>query len=85
MSITAVLHSKASHQAIPARDVLNRVSAWWRGLSLRSIKTATCDTREAAATLYARAADYESTQPSFAADLRAAAEAMDHLATKSAR
>ena len=42
-------------------------------------------TRDSAASLYARAARYEATQPSFAADLRAAAEAMDHLAAQRTR
>ena len=37
-------------------------------------------TRDTATTLYARAARYERTQPGFASDLRAAAEAMDRSA-----
>ena len=37
-------------------------------------------TAETAASLYERAAHYERTQPGFAADLRAAAEAMDRAA-----
>jgi len=39
-------------------------------------------TRETAASLYERAAGYERTQPGFAADLRAAAEAMDLAAAR---
>ena len=39
-------------------------------------------TRDSAASLYERAARYESTQPGFAADLRAAAEAMDRAAAR---
>jgi len=39
-------------------------------------------TRDTAASLYERAARYERTQPGFAADLRAAAEAMDLAATR---
>jgi len=85
MPITAVLHSKISGHDVAARNVLHRLSAWWRYLSLRSRKAATHHTRETAATLYARAAHYERTQPGFAADLRAAAEAMDHPAAKRAR
>ncbi len=37
-------------------------------------------TRDTASSLYERAARYERTQPGFAADLRAAAEAMDGAA-----
>lgn len=39
-------------------------------------------TRDTAAMLYARAAGYERTQPGFAADLRAAAEAMERAAAR---
>ena len=39
-------------------------------------------TRDTAASLYERAARYERTQPGFAADLRAAAEAMDGAAAR---
>lgn len=42
-------------------------------------------TRDSAAALYARAAHYEATQPGFASDLRAAAEAMDRLGTQRRR
>ena len=46
-------------------------------LLTKSSTAATHHTRDTAASLYARAAQYEATQPGFAADLRAAAEAMD--------
>ena len=46
-------------------------------LLAKSSSVATHHTRDTAASLYARAAQYEATQPGFAADLRAAAEAMD--------
>jgi hypothetical protein len=42
-------------------------------------------TRESANSLYARAAQYEATQPGFAADLRAAAEATERLAATRSR
>lgn len=42
-------------------------------------------TNEDAATLYARAAHYETTQPGFASDLRAAADAMARLAEQRKR
>lgn len=62
--------------------LLQRLTAWFqRGSSLAH----THHTRESAASLYLRAAHYESTQPGFAADLRAAAEAMDRIAAQSAR
>ncbi|MES2960614.1 MAG: hypothetical protein V4792_20665 [Pseudomonadota bacterium] len=46
-------------------------------LLARSASAKTPYTHDTAASLYARAAHYEATQPGFAADLRAAAEAMD--------
>jgi len=46
---------------------------------------ATHHTRDTAASLYLRAARYEATQPGFAADLRAAAEAMDPRSTQAMR
>lgn len=42
-------------------------------------------TSDSAAMLYARAAHYEATQPGFASDLRAAAEAMDRLGAQRTR
>jgi hypothetical protein len=55
-------------------------AARWRAL-IDSAK----QPRDAAAALYARAASYEATQPGFAADLRAAADALDRSATIQAR
>ena len=58
--------------------LLQRWTAWQQGAAPSS--SARHHTRDSAAMLYARAARYEATQPGFAADLRAAAEAMDRLA-----
>jgi hypothetical protein len=51
-------------------------------LRTRLSGAATHHTRDTAASLYLRAARYEATQPGFAADLRAAAEAMDRQTTQ---
>ncbi len=58
--------------------LLQRWTAWRQAVAPSS--SAQHHTRDSAAMLYARAARYEATQPGFAADLRAAAEAMDRLA-----
>ncbi len=58
--------------------LLQRWTAWRQAVAPAS--SAQHHTRDSAAMLYARAARYEATQPGFAADLRAAAEAMDRLA-----
>jgi hypothetical protein len=58
----------------------------WAGWLLSSIvPDAEHHTRDSAASLYARAARYEATQPGFAADLRAAAEAMQRPAPQRRR
>ena len=59
-----------------------RLSAW---LQASTSPDGQHDTRESAAMLYARAASYEATQPGFASDLRAAAEAMDRLGAQRTR
>jgi hypothetical protein len=58
--------------------LLQRWTAWRQVAAPSS--SAQHHTRDSAAMLYSRAARYEATQPGFAADLRAAAEAMDRLA-----
>jgi len=68
--------------AILAGAGLPRWMAWLRG---GSSPTTQFHTHETAATLYARAAQYEATQPSFAADLRAAAEGLEENAAKRVR
>jgi hypothetical protein len=75
MSITTT----ASRTAIgstpaPFGQLMECMSAW---LGATSANAAPFTTGASASDLYARAARYESTQPGFAADLRAAAEAMD--------
>ena len=60
--------------------LLQRWTAWRQGPVVST--SAQYHTRDGAAALYARAARYEATQPGFAADLRAAAEAMDRLTVK---
>jgi hypothetical protein len=54
-------------------------------LRTRLSAAATHHTRDTAASLYLRAARYEATQPGFAADLRAAAEAMDQPSARDGR
>lgn len=62
-----------------ASPLLQRFMAWVQGKASRAAQH---HTRDSAAMLYARAARYEATQPGFAADLRAAAEAMDRIASR---
>jgi len=62
--------------------LLQRFTAWLRG---QASAAAQYQTSESTASLYARAAHYERTQPGYAADLRAAAEAMDRHAARAAR
>jgi hypothetical protein len=59
-----------------------RWSAWLQAKTSPDMRH---HTRETADTLYARAARYEATQPGFASDLRAAAEAMDRLGAQRTR
>jgi hypothetical protein len=54
---------------------------WIAWLRSRAAADTRRHTNDSAAMLYARAAKYEATQPGFASDLRAAAEAMDRLGT----
>jgi hypothetical protein len=67
---------------LPNNDVTRWAAIWhalWAG---RAADAAAQHTRDTAASLYARAASYERTQPGFAADLRAAAEGLDRLAAE---
>lgn len=59
-----------------------RLSAWLQASTSPDRKH---HTGESADLLYARAARYEATQPGFASDLRAAAEAMDSLEAQRTR
>ncbi len=59
--------------------LLQRLAAWWLVTSVPRTRDASFHTRDDAAALYARAAQYERTQPGFAADLRAAAEGMERI------
>jgi hypothetical protein len=59
-----------------------RWSAWLQANTSPDVRH---HTRESADMLYARAARYEATQPGFASDLRAAAEAMDCLGARGTR
>ena len=61
---------------------LQRFTAWLRS---KAGATTPYQTGESAASVYARAAHYERTQPSYAADLRAAAEAIERHAARAAR
>jgi hypothetical protein len=58
-----------------------RWTAWWHAVTAaRAASAAAQQTRDTAASLHARAAQYEASQPGFAADLRSAAESLDRLA-----
>ena len=83
MNNATVLHNRTigRHRAV-ASPLLQRWTAWLRSATASAPKHHTSDT---AAMLYARAAHYEATQPSFAADLRAAAEGLDRVAARQAR
>lgn len=80
---TAIRHPQQVQLASLTMLLLQRWTAWRRGPAAST--SAQFHTRDSAAALYARAARYEATQPGFAADLRAAAEAMDRFALKQAR
>lgn len=60
------------------RPTATRWPAWWRAVTTALAASAAARLADDTATsLYARAAQYEDNQPGFAADLRAAAEALD--------
>jgi uncharacterized Ntn-hydrolase superfamily protein len=61
------------------------VERWVSLLHVGARKSLERTTRESASSLFARAAQYESTQPGFAADLRAAAEATERLEARRSR
>ena len=79
----AIRHPQQAQLASLTTLLLQRWTAWRLGSAVAT--SAQFHTRDSAAALYARAARYEATQPGFAADLRAAAEAMDRLALKQTR
>ena len=81
MSITLNRHSRTNH-AVIGTSLVQRLTAWFQRSAVPGTEH---HTRDSAAKLYARAAHYERTQPGFAADLRAAAEAMDRIANRVAR
>ncbi len=63
-----------------------RWAALWHAVSARRAASASAqETSDTAASLYERAAHYEPTQRGFAADLRAAAEALDRVAAQQRR
>jgi hypothetical protein len=80
---TTLNHPSLTRRAAQTGPILQRLTAWFQRSS--SLASASHHTSDTAAALYARAAAYESSQPGFAADLRAAAEAMDRSAAKAAR
>ena len=83
MTVTTILNASLSSR-IPAlwSPLMQRLAAW-RGAPQNGSSLFATD--DSAASLYARAARYEATQPGFAADLRAAAEAMDRAAEQRPR
>ena len=82
MTTTTIRHPSFSRPVGLTGPLLQRMTTW---LGQGTALAGEHHTRDSAASLYARAARYESTQPGFAADLRAAAEAMDRSAAKAAR
>jgi len=65
-----------------ARLVPQRWMSWLRNATAANVRH---HTNDSATMLYARAARYEATQPGFASDLRAAAEALDRLGAQRMR
>ena len=82
MTTTLIRHPSLSRPVALTGPLLQRLTAW---MGHTAALASEHHTHDSAATLYARAARYESTQPGFAADLRAAAESMDRAAAKPAR
>jgi hypothetical protein len=75
-----------NHAATLPRNTALRWAAWWEAVTASLAACAQAQrTRDTAASLYERAAHYENTQPSFAADLRAAAEGLDRVAAQRRR
>lgn len=79
MYIDNVIRSAPRPQLASLLTLLQRRWSAWRRLAAPP-PSARHHTRDDAQTLYARAAHYEATQPGFAADLRAAADAMARAA-----
>jgi hypothetical protein len=79
---TTVRNQPTTHLVALALAALPRWMGLFRG---DSSPTRRRHTRDTAATLYARAARYEATQPSFAADLRAAAEGLEQTVAERVR
>lgn len=82
MTTTLIRSPSPFHPAALTGPLLQRLAGWLQRPSTLATEHHTSDS---AAMLYARAARYESTQPGFAADLRAAAEAMDRGAAQQPR
>ncbi len=82
ITTTTLTYPSLTRRGPQTGPLLQRLTAWMQGGSSLARPH---HTRDTATALYQRAAHYESTQPGFAADLRAAAEAMDRGADKSAR
>jgi len=82
MNTTTLRNEPTTRLAALAFASLARWTGWLQG---DSSPVRRHHTRDTVATLYARAARYEATQPSFAADLRAAAEALEETIAKRVR
>jgi hypothetical protein len=74
---TALRDARMPRPSTVSNTLLRHLMAWIEGESQAATARSA---RAAAAALYARAARYESSQPSFAADLRAAAESLERNA-----
>lgn len=81
-STTTISHHPLTRVFASASLTLQRWTDWLEGEETPATQQ---HLRESAAMLYARAAEYEATQPGFASDLRAAAEATDRLASQRSR
>lgn len=85
MYITNVFHARVPLLSPAIRDggpLLRRLAVFVQGFQRNANEQSR---RDAATKLYARAARYESSQPSFAADLRAAADGLERDATMAVR
>jgi hypothetical protein len=79
---TALRDARLIRPSTVSNPLLQHLMEWIGGDSQAA---AARSARVAAAALYARAARYESSQPSFAADLRAAADSLARSASNLAR
>lgn len=82
MNTSATLSAQLAHSdTLAANALLAALAGWWRGvIAARGAAASQRRSLDTAAALIARAGHYEASQPSFAADLRAAAASLKHQA-----